>query len=82
MTLELTGPFKLLLAILTILALALIAILGGSLKYWREKRNEPKEDRMELHNLGNVYDELHSIKEESETQRRTREYDEAREEGE
>ena len=47
MTLELTGAFKLLLAILTILALALIAILGGSLKYWREKRKEKKDKTLE-----------------------------------
>ena len=42
-TLELTGAFKLLLGILTILALALIVIVGGSIKYWKDKRKESKE---------------------------------------
>ena len=51
MTLELTGAFTLLLGILTILALALIAIVGGSIKYWKDKRNEWKPEHDEMYGL-------------------------------
>lgn len=43
MTLELTGAFTLLLIILTPVAICFIALVVGSLKYWREKRKEDVE---------------------------------------
>ena len=56
MTLELTGAFTLLLIIIIPMAICFIALLGGSLKYWKDKRKEPL----------NEYDFIASFEEEDE----------------